>query len=46
MLASGSVYRMPAGEGLEAATGLSLRVNGQGRYVLVRIYNADDAPEV
>ena len=44
MLASGSVYRMPAGEGLEAATGLSLRVNGQGRYVLVRIYNADDAP--
>ena len=43
-LAGGSVYRMPAGDGQEATTGLTLRVDGQCRYVLVRIYNADDAP--
>ena len=44
VLASGSVYQMPAGEGLEATTGLTLPVNGRCRYVLVRIFNADDAP--
>ena len=58
-LGGGSIYRLPAGQGQEAVSGLSLgimwehqmpgveppaRILGQYRYLLVRVFNADDQP--
>jgi hypothetical protein len=39
-----SVYRLPGGQGQEPSTGLTLQVDGKCRYLMVRIYNGDDAP--
>jgi hypothetical protein len=39
-----SVYRLPGGQGQEPSTGLTLPVDGKYRYLLVRVYNGDDAP--
>ncbi len=43
-LGGGMVYRLPGEEGQEAQTGLKLSVEGQCRYVLIRIFNGDNAP--
>jgi len=43
-LTIGSVYRLPAGAGQDSTSGLTLAADGPGRYLLLRIYNGDDAP--
>ena len=43
-LAGGTVHRFHSPSGEAASAGLSLRVAGQCRYLLVRIHNADNAP--
>jgi hypothetical protein len=40
-----SVYRLPGGrEGQDPSTGLTLPVDAKCRYLMVRVYNGDDAP--
>jgi hypothetical protein len=43
-LTTASVYRLPGGPGQEASTGLTLHLDAQCRYLMVRIHNGDDAP--
>lgn len=43
-IASGAFHRFPAADGQELSQSLSLSLAGQYRYLLIRIYNADNAP--
>jgi len=42
-LKDGSIHRLPGGEGQDPSTGLDLPMDGRCRYLLVRVYNGDDA---
>lgn len=43
-LTGGTVHRFPGAEGQDPSTGLNLPVDGRCRYLLVRVFNGDDAP--